>query len=128
MVQSGQLLTADLHMPAVLAGLVVLAVATSLPNTVVAVSLVRTGRTAACVEGIFSSNSINAAPGIALPLLLWHALVQDRLLLLLDGPLMLLLTLGALVCVHRGRVSQTAGALLLLSYAVWVGIHVLLGA
>lgn len=47
MVQSGQTLTADLHMPAVLAGLLVLAVATSLPNTIVAVSLVRTGETAA---------------------------------------------------------------------------------
>lgn len=128
MVQSGQLLTADLHMPRVLAGLVVLAVATSLPNTVVAVSLVRTGRTAACVEEICSSNSINAALGIALPLLLWRALVQDHLLLLLDGPLMLLLILGVLVFVHRGRVSQAEGVLLLLSYAVWVGIHVLLGA
>ena len=36
---------------------------------------------AACVEEIFSSNSINAALGIALPLLLWRALLQDHLLL-----------------------------------------------
>jgi cation:H+ antiporter len=126
MVQSGQLLTGDLHMPPVLAGLLVLAVATSLPNTVVAVSLVRTHRTAACVEEIFSSNSINAALGIALPLLLWHELMQDHLLLLLDGPLMVLLTLSALLCVHTGHVSKMVGVLFLLSYAVWVGVHVLL--
>ena len=126
MVQSGQLLTGILHMPPVLAGLLVLAVATSLPNTVVAVSLVRTHRTAACVEEIFSSNSINAALGIALPLLLWHELVQDHLLLFLDGPLMVLLTLSALLCVYTGRASRVVGVLFLLSYAVWVGVHVLL--
>jgi cation:H+ antiporter len=125
MVQSGEVLTADLHMPAVLAGLLVLAVATSLPNTVVAVSLVRTGRTAACVEEIFSSNSVNAALGIALPLLLWRDLMQDHLLLLLDGPFIVMLTLGAIVCIRAGRVNRFAGMLLLLSYAAWVGIHLL---
>jgi cation:H+ antiporter len=125
MVQSGQLLTTDLHMPAVLAGLLVLAVATSLPNTVVAVSMVRTGRMAAGVEEIFSSNSVNAALGIALPLLLWHNLMQDHLLLVLDGPFIVLLTVCAIVFVHHGRISRVAGLLLLLSYALWVGIHLL---
>jgi cation:H+ antiporter len=128
MVQSGQQLTADLHMPAVLAGLLVLAVATSLPNTVVAVILVRTGRTAACVEEIFSSNSINAALGIALPLLLWHDLLQDHLLLLLDGPFIVLLTFGMIVCIRIGRVNRVVGLLLLLSYAAWVGLHLLANA
>ncbi len=126
MVQSGEQLTADMHMPSVLAGLLVLAVATSLPNTVVAVILVRTGRMAACVEEIFSSNSINAALGIALPLLLWRALLQDHLLLVLDGPFILLLTLGMIVCIRMSRVNRTTGLLLLLSYAVWVGLHLLL--
>ena len=125
MVQSGQQLTADLHMPAVLAGLLVLAVATSLPNTVVAVILVRTDRVAACVEEIFSSKSINAALGIALPLLLWRTLLQDHLLLLLDGPFIIVLTLGIIVCIRIGRVNRVVGLLLLLSYAVWVGLHLL---
>jgi len=128
MVQSGQQLTADLHMPPVLAGLLVLAVATSLPNTVVAVILVRTGRSAACVEEIFSSNSINAALGIALPLLLWHDLLQDHLLLLLDGPFIVLLTFGMIVCIRIGRVNRVVGLLLLLSYAAWVGLHLLVNA
>jgi cation:H+ antiporter len=126
MVQSGQFLTADIHMPPVLAGLLVLAVATSLPNTVVAVSIVRTHRMAAGVEEIFSSNSVNAAFGIALPLLLWHSFMQDHLLLFLDAPFIVLLTLGAIVCIHTGRVNRAIGLLLLLIYVVWVGIHLVL--
>ena len=39
MVQSGQAVSIDIHLPQALTGLVILAVATSLPNTVVAVSL-----------------------------------------------------------------------------------------
>jgi cation:H+ antiporter len=124
MVQSGQALTADLHMPEVLAGLLVLAVATSLPNTVVAYGLARTDREVACVEEIFSSNGINAALGIALPLLFWRDVLHDRVLLLLDGPLMVGLTLGALLCVLRMRVSRTIGVVLLLIYAAWVMVHV----
>jgi cation:H+ antiporter len=126
MVQSGEQITADVHIPAVLAGLLVLAVATSLPNTVVAVILVRTGRMAAGVEEIFSSNSINAALGIALPLLLLRTLMQDHLLLVLDGPFILLLTLGVIVCIRLSRLNRITGLLLLLSYAVWVGLHLLL--
>jgi len=124
MVQSGQSLTLALHMPQVLAGLLVLAVATSLPNTVVAVSLVRTNRAAACVEEVFSSNSINAALGIALPLLIWQQMIHDRLLVILDAPLMVLLTLGALLAVLTGRLYRLLGVLLLLVYVLWVVVHV----
>ena len=120
MVQSGQTLTADLHMPSVLAGLLVLAVATSLPNTVVAISLVRTGEAAACVEEVYSSGSINAALGIVLPLLFWQGVLHDRFLLLLDAPLTLALILYALVFVLRGRLSRGIGIFLLVIYVVWV--------
>lgn len=120
MVQSGQTLTADLHMPSVLAGLLVLAVATSLPNTVVAVSLVRTGEAAACVEEIYSSGSINAALGIVLPLLFWQSVLNDRFLLLLDAPLTLALILYTLFFVLKGHLSRGMGILLLLIYAGWV--------
>ncbi|HKF37898.1 MAG TPA: hypothetical protein VKB35_13470, partial [Ktedonobacteraceae bacterium] len=47
MVQSGQAVSTALHLPQALTGLVVLAVATSLPNTVVALSLARTDEAAA---------------------------------------------------------------------------------
>lgn len=119
MVQSGQTLTADLHMPSVLAGLLVLAVATSLPNTVVAVSLVRTGEAAACVEEVYSSGSINAALGIVLPLLFFQDTLNDQFLLLLDAPLTLALTLYTLFFVLKGRLSRGMGMLLLVIYICW---------
>jgi cation:H+ antiporter len=123
MVQSGQTLTDDLHMPSVLAGLLVLAIATSLPNTVVAISLVRTGEAAACVEEICSSGSINIALGIVLPLLFWPGILTDRFLLLLDGPLLLLLALAVLLCLFKGRMSRSLGILLFCTYIVWVLIR-----
>ena len=123
MVQAGQTLTTDLRMPSILAGLLVLAVATSLPNTVVAVSLVRTGEAAACVEEVYSSSSINTALGIVLPLLFWQGILGDRFLLLLDAPLTLALISIVLFNVLRGRLSRSLGVLLLGSYVAWVLIR-----
>lgn len=125
MVNAGQALTVALRIPPVLAGLLVLAVATSLPNTVVAFNLARSGRETACVEEIFSSNSINAALGIALPLLLWHAAPANKLLLWLDGPLMAALALVLFLCVLRRRLNHLTAALLLLAYALWVVAHII---
>ncbi|MBA2288220.1 MAG: hypothetical protein H0W02_22320 [Ktedonobacteraceae bacterium] len=89
-------------------------------------SLARTRHAIACVEEVFSSNSINAAFGIALPLLFWHALLHDQLLLLLDAPLMVILTAGALWCVYRRRVSHVGAVLFLCVYSAWVVAHLLL--
>lgn len=126
MVQSGQALTSELRMPVALAGLLVLAVATSLPNAVVAIILARTGRATACIEEIFSSNSINAALGIALPLLFWHDALTSRTLLVLDAPLMVVLTLTTLLCAQSGKISRAGGLAFLLCYALWVASHMLL--
>ncbi len=123
MVQSGQAMSVDLHLPQALTGLVVLAVATSLPNTVVAVSLTRTDEAAACVEEIFSSNSINTALGVALPLLFWQGTLHDRSFLFLDMPLTIVLTLGMIVGVFRRRMSRGFGLVLLCIYAAWVIVH-----
>lgn len=122
-VQSGQTVANDVHLPQALTGLVVLAVATSLPNTVVAVSLARTGEAAASVEEIFSSNSINAALGVALPLLFLQGILHDRSILFLDMPLTILLTLGMFAGVFRRRMSSTFGVVLLCIYAAWVIVH-----
>ncbi len=126
MVQSGQALSTDIHLPQELTGLVVLAVATSLPNTVVAVSLARTGEAAASVEEIFSSNSIIMALGIALPLLFWQGALFDRSILFLDVPLAIVITLGMLVGVFRRRMSRTFGVALLCIYAAWVIVHLII--
>ena len=123
MVQSGQTLSADLHLPPVLAGLLVLAIATSLPNTVVAVSLVRTGEAAACVEEVCSSGSINIALGIVLPLLFWQGVLRDRFLFILDMPLALALISGVFFFILRGRLNRGFGSLLLGTYIAWVVIR-----
>lgn len=86
MVQAGQAFALDVHFSPVLLGLVVLADATSLPNTVVAVSMARSNRVAACVEEVLTSNNINIVLGTTLPLFLWHTLLHDHLLLELDIP------------------------------------------
>ncbi|MGH2508975.1 MAG: sodium:calcium antiporter [Ktedonobacteraceae bacterium] len=120
MVQSGQILTNDLHIPTVLTGLLVLAVATSLPNTIVAISLVRIGKVAACTEEICSSASINIVLGIVLPGVIWAGALQDRFLLFLDSPFLLILTAGVLYGLVRGRLSRLLGIVLLGLYVVWV--------
>jgi cation:H+ antiporter len=126
MVQVGQAAAVDVHLPPALLSLIVLAIATSLPNTIVAFTLARTGRASASVEEVFSSNSVNAALGIALPLLFWSGTQSDRFLVMLDGPLMITLTFVALLCVLKQRVSRTVGWLLILVYIGWIVIHVLL--
>jgi cation:H+ antiporter len=123
MVQAGQTFAADVHVPPVILGLLLLAVATSLPNTVVAFTLARTERASACVEEVLSSNSINAALGMALPLLLWRSIQHDPLLVVLDAPLMVALTLVAHISASRQRVSRLLGLLLVLVYITWVVVH-----
>ena len=88
------------------------------------ISLARTGEAAASVEEIFSSNSINAALGVALPLVFWQGVLHDRSILFLDMPLTILLTLGMFAGVFRRRMSSTFGVVLLCIYAAWVIVHV----
>lgn len=123
MVQTGQAFAAEVHLSPTILGLVVLAVATSLPNTVVAFTLARTDRASACVEEVLSSNSINATLGIALPLLLWQPTHPDPGLLFPDALLMVALTLTALIGALRQRVSRLTGFLLVLVYVSWVVVH-----
>jgi len=125
MVNSGEAFAAKVHMSQVILGLVVLAVATSLPNTVVAFSLARTHRATVCVEEIFSSNSINATLGISLPLLFRHYVLHDSWLFYIDAPLMIILTFLAFLCVLKRRISQPVAIGLFCAYFLWVGAHLL---
>jgi cation:H+ antiporter len=125
MVQAGQAFAQDVHLSPVLLGLVVLAAATSLPNTVVAVTMARSNRVAACVEEVLTSNNINIVLGSALPLLLWHTVIQNHLLVVLDTPLMVVMTLIVLACLPRGQMSRAVGLFLVILYVSWVIAHVL---
>jgi len=49
---------------------------------------------------------------LAVPLLFWSGMQSDRLLVVLDAPLMVALTLLAFLCVFKQRVSRAAGAVL----------------
>ncbi|MGO8948766.1 MAG: sodium:calcium antiporter [Ktedonobacterales bacterium] len=124
MVRAGQTGAADLHLSPIILSVVVLAVATSLPNTVVAYQLARTGRASTCVEEILSSNTINLALGSALPLLFWPIGFQDGLLIRLDVPLLCLLGLAIVAIVHTRRIPRWAGVALFGVYIVWVAIHI----
>lgn len=128
MVQTGQAIAQQIHLPDALLSLVILAIATSLPNTVVAFTLARTGRASASVEEVFSSNSVNVALGVAVPLLFWPGVPDTPSLGLLDAPLMVVLTLVAVLRVRRQRLSRPTGWLLLLVYVAWVTLHLVLSA
>lgn len=126
MVQAGQRFGAAAHLPSALLSLVVLAVATSLPNTVVGYQLARAARVTASLEELLSSNCVNLALGSALPLLIWRPRLHDPWLLVLDTPLMLVLTLALLLAVRAGRIPRVMGVGLMGVYLAWVGIHMAL--
>jgi Ca2+/Na+ antiporter len=125
MVQAGERFGAAVHLPSALLSLVVLAVATSLPNTVVGYQLARAARVTSSLEELLSSNCVNLALGSALPLLIWgpSTSLSDPWLLALDASLMLLLTVFLLVAVRRGHIPRFIGGGLMLLYVAWVGLH-----
>jgi cation:H+ antiporter len=125
MVQAGQVVGRDVQLPPALLGLVVLAVATSLPNTVVAYQLARTARAATGVEEILNSNGINLALGSALPALLWSDRVADPSLLRADLPFLSVLGLVVVALLHARRIPRLIGTGLLGIYALWVLAHIL---
>ena len=126
MVQAGQRDAAIIHLPPALLSLVVLAVATSLPNTVVAYQLARTARGSTCVEEVLSSNSINIAFGSALPLLIWPVPLISSTLVTFDTPLLCVLGFVVLSSVSHKRLSRLVGYALGAGYILWVLAHVLL--
>ncbi len=126
MVREGEAFGKTVQLPPAILSLVVLAVATSLPNTVVAYQLSRAGRVTTCLEEIFSSNSVNLALGSALPLLIWQVSVHDPLLVAVDAPVMILLMLVVLAFVRARQIARPLGAGLILVYVAWVLVHVLI--
>jgi Ca2+/Na+ antiporter len=76
---------------------------------------------------MFSSNGVNAAVGVALPLLFWAGSQTDPdpLLIALDGPLMVALTAGALLAIGRGHLRRWLGLLFALVYVIWIVAHLL---
>jgi Ca2+/Na+ antiporter len=126
MVRAGTVAGTALQLPSALLSVVVLAVATSLPNLVVALELARTSRAGTSVEEIASSNAIIVALGCALPALLWTSQISDPSLLRVDLPLLSLLGLVVVGLVQTRRIPRLVGASLLGVYILWVVLHVVL--
>jgi len=104
-------------------GTVVLAIATSVPNTWAAVSLARRGFGAAAVATTFSSNSINAALGAGLPSLV-VALHVSPMARTFDAPWLLGMTALALVfCATRWSVTVPEGAALMAAYVAFLALY-----
>lgn len=126
MVQAGQVVGAEVRLSTTILSLVVLAVATSLPNTVVAYQLARAARAEACVEEILSSNGINLALGCTLPVLVWGGQFANASLLHIDLPMLGLLGLVVVALMYTRGIPRPVGIGLLSLYAVWVLWHVLM--
>jgi cation:H+ antiporter len=125
MVQAAQQSAAKLHLSPVILSLVVLAVATSLPNTVVAYQLARTEGSSTCVEEILSSNAVNLTLGAVVPLLVWPMRFSDGLLVWLDVPLLATLGLCVVSFIYIRRIPRWAGLGLFAVYAVWIMLHLI---
>ena len=125
MVQAAEMSAVQLQLSSVILSLVVLAVATSLPNTVVAYQLARTEGGSTSVEEILSSNAINLTLGVAVPLLLWPMRVPAGLLTELDLPLLAALGLCVAAFVYTRRIPRWAGLGLFAVYAAWIVVHLL---
>jgi Ca2+/Na+ antiporter len=125
MVQAGQVVGGEVQLPPAILSLVVLAVATSLPNTAVAYQLARTARAEASIEEILSSNGINLALGGALPALVWGVRIAEPSLLRVDLPLLSGLGLAVAAFMHARGIPRVVGAGLLGLYALWVLTHIL---
>jgi cation:H+ antiporter len=126
MVQAAEMSANQLQLSPIILSLVVLAVATSLPNTVVAYQLARREGGSTSVEEILSSNAINLALGVAVPLLLWPMRVPAGLLTDLDLPVLAALGLCVVTFVYTRRIPRWAGLGLFAVYAAWISLHLLL--
>jgi cation:H+ antiporter len=126
MVQAAQIAAATLNLSPGILSLVVLAIATSLPNTVVGYQLARTESAGTSVEEILSSNAINLALGGALPLLFWQITFAGGPLTRLDLPLLTLLGLTVVAAVYTRRIPRWAGIGLFVVYVLWIAAHLVL--
>lgn len=126
MVQAAEMSANQFQLSSVILSLVVLAVATSLPNTVVAYQLARTEGGSTSVEEILSSNAINLTLGVAIPLLLWPMRVLGGFLTELDLPLLAVLGLVVVAFVYTRRIPRWASLGLFIVYAAWIALHLLL--
>lgn len=125
LVNTSLTLGSRIGLPSAVIGTLVLAIATSLPNTWAAISLARRGLGASAITTTFSSNSINAGLGAGLPALV-AALHLSTGVGTLEGVWLLAMTAGAIALAATGwAVTRREGGVLLASYAAFVVVFLL---
>jgi cation:H+ antiporter len=123
-VQAATSLADRWSVPETLVGAIVLAVLTALPNAWTGIRFGLQQRGSALMSETLNSNSINVAAGIALPAAL-GALVSFSRLDVFDLAWLFGMTTAALVLFGRPRgAGRSAGALLIVLYAVFVAVQI----
>jgi cation:H+ antiporter len=127
MVETGLRLSDRLDVPRFVAGVLVLAVLTSLPNAFTAIRLGRHGRGSAVLSETLNSNTINLVAGIAIPALLL-TLGDFSGLLAFDLAWLLGMTLVALAFLARPLgVGRVSGGALVALFVVFVVVQAVAG-
>ena len=124
MVDAGLRLAGRWSVPDVIVGIVVLAILTSLPNAFTAVRLALQGRGSALVSETLNSNTTNLVFGVSVPAL-FVAVGSTSALTGFDLGWLLLVNVVVLALLARTRgVGRSAGAAILLLYAVFVAVQI----
>ncbi|SRR5579884_305156 len=111
------------HIPLGVVSILVLPIATSIPNTWAAVHLARRGLGQAVLATVFTSNLINVSLGIALPTLV-VALKPERAAVAVDAPAMVAMTaLATLLLVAYRVVDRRLALIVMTAYAAYLVIR-----
>jgi cation:H+ antiporter len=117
------ILLADIPVPVV--SILLLPVATSIPNTWAAIGLARQGLGDAVLSAVFNSNLINLSLGIALPSL-FIDLHPDHAARVFDGPYLVGMTLFTVIMLETSRkLTRPEGFVIIALYLIFISVRLL---
>ncbi len=111
------------HLPVPLVSILLLPVATSIPNTWAALGLARQGLGDAVLSAVFNSNLINLSLGIALPSLFIN-LHPEHAARVFDGPYLVGMTLFTVIMLETSRkLTRPEGLVIIALYLIFVCVR-----
>jgi len=123
-----EIIGATLGIPAILMGLIFLALGTSIPDMLSAIIVAMQGKADQAVSSSLGSNVFDVGVGLALPWLLYNIIFRapvvvngDNILLAVIGILAGLLALQIVVRVNRFGLNPVKGYVLISLYFAYVG-------
>ncbi len=124
LVYSGVEIGNALGIPQMIMGLFTLAIGTSIPELVVTFSSARKGLHDLSIGTVLGSNTFNIMIGIGIPALFMSVPVEP-LSLVFDAPVMIFVTILALLLIKRGmKLTRTDGLILLATYITYAVIRI----